>query len=67
MVVYSVLYAVDYEGYDLVGVFASREQALEFIRVGEGHDRMRRSGQFGIVESEVGQAIDTWGMCEWVD
>lgn len=66
MVVFSVLYAVAYEGHDLLGVFASREQALEFIRVGEGHDGMRDHGQFGIVESEVGQAIDTWGMCDWL-
>jgi len=67
MVVYSVLYSVAYEGCDLMGVFASREQAMEFIRVGEGHDGMRCSGQFGIIESELGQAVYIWGMCDWVD
>ena len=58
MLVYSVVSGVDYEGYDLRGVFASREDALRFV------ESWRVSGDFDfvdcviVVESELGSRVD---------
>jgi hypothetical protein len=64
MKVYSVLLSTRYEGEDLLGVFASREQAEAFARSQEWYSA---SSQFGIVESELGQPIDFHAMVEWVE
>lgn len=68
MLVYSVVSGVDYEGHDLCGVFASRDDALRFV------ESQRESGQFryvdcvGIVESELGSASAPIVECaEWLD
>jgi hypothetical protein len=66
MKVYSVLVSVPYEGEDLLGVFGDRESAVEFARKQEGFGKY--SGYtWGVVESELGQPIDFYGMVEWVD
>ncbi len=62
MKVYSVLRHVDYEGEDLLGVFGSREQAVEFAR-----SKADKYSDVGIVESELGQEIDFYGQVEWVE
>lgn len=62
MKVYSVLLSVQYEGEDLLGVFGSREEAFSFARQQEW-----RYGDYGVVESELGQSIDFHAMVEWVE
>ncbi len=66
MRVYSVLLSVQYEGEDLLGVFGSREDALEFVRAQE-YFQQRLYGDYGVVESELGQPIDFHAMVEWVE
>ena len=62
MIVYSVSRHIDYEGQDLLGVFGSREQAVEFAR-----GRLDRWSRVGIVESELGQEIDFLAQVDWVE
>lgn len=62
MKVYSVLLSMQYEGEDLLGVFGSREEAVSFARQQEW-----RYGDYGVVESELGQPIDFNAMVEWVE
>jgi len=64
MMVYSVFLAVDYEGFDPQAVFASREQALAFIRSAG----VPGIGQYCIIASELGQPIDVMhpDTCEWL-
>ena len=64
MTVYSVLLSTNYEGEDLLGVFASREQAEAFARSQEWYPA---SSQFGIIESELGQPIDFHAMVDWLE
>ena len=66
MKVYSVMLSVDYEGDDLLGVFGSREEAVAFAR---GHELFGKydSYRHGVVESELGQAVDFDYMVEWVE
>ena len=66
MRVYSVLLSVQYEGEDLLGVFGSREEALEFVRSQE-YFQQRLYGDYGVVESELGQPIDFHAMVDWVE
>jgi hypothetical protein len=62
MKVYSVLRHVQYEGCDLLGVFGSREQAVEF-----GRSKIDKWSEIGIVESELGQQVDFYESVEWVE
>jgi hypothetical protein len=63
MLVYSALEQIDYEGCDLLGVFASAADAEQFIRSYDGFVR-QVSGpsygghSYGYVESELGQPVD---------
>ena len=66
MKVYSVLLSVQYEGEDLLGVFGSREQAVEFVKSQEGYQK-GWYGDYGVVESELGQPIDFDAMVDWVE
>jgi len=64
MKVYSLLGFVDYEGSDLVGVFASAEDALQCVASKSDwyYDQM------GYVESELGaQVEDVPGCVEYVE
>jgi hypothetical protein len=62
MQVYSVLRHVQYEGQDLLGVFGSREQAVEFAR-----GQRDQWSDVGVVESELGQSVDFYDDVEWVE
>ena len=64
MKVYSVLRHVQYEGEDLLGVFGSREDALKFV---ESQSEDKKYYDFGVVESELGQEVDFYGMVEWIE
>lgn len=61
MKVYSVVGSVAYEGDDLLGVFGSHEDAVQFIRDQGPH----KYYQYGIVMSDLGEEIDVDGMAEW--
>ncbi len=58
MIVYSVLEQVDYQGLDLLGVFGSRDEAVQFIRSYDGFVRQSPGYSYGYVESELGQPVD---------
>jgi hypothetical protein len=60
MIVYSVLERIDYQGCDLMGVFASREAAEQFIRSYPGFVRQDPGHHYGYVESALGQPIDSY-------
>ena len=64
MKVYSVLRHMQYEGSDRLGVFGSREDALEFI---ESQSEDKQYYDFGLVESELGQEVDFFDDVEWVE
>lgn len=66
MLVYAVLLSVDYEGQDLLGVFASREQAVEFARSQDQFGQYQ-SHSYGVVECELGREVDFYGQVEWVE
>ena len=61
MKVYSVVQSVPYEGLDFFGVFASREDAVNFVK-----SVRNKYSDFGVVESELGQVVDVDGMVEWL-
>lgn len=65
MKVYSVLEVVDYEGACLLGVFGSREEAVKFVRQQDGFGKYD-SCAYGVVESELGQAVDQYGDIEYI-
>lgn len=56
MKVYSLLQFVDYEGYDLKGVYAS----LEDLRAAEAKLEHDKYSSFYYVESELGQSVETY-------
>jgi hypothetical protein len=58
MIVYSVLEQIDYEGCDLLGVFASQDQAVQFIRSCDGFVGQFPGHSYGYVESQLGQPVD---------
>jgi hypothetical protein len=58
MLVYSVLEQIDYEGCDLLGVFASAADAEQFVRSYDGFVRQLPGHSYGYVESELGQPVD---------
>ena len=66
MQVYSVLLSVDYEGQDLLGVFADRESAVQFARSQQGFGQYA-GHSWGVVASELGQPVDFYEMVEWVE
>ena len=67
MLVYSVVSGVDYEGYDLRGVFASREDALRFVESCRVEGEFRYVDSVGVVESELGSGVDMFESVEWLD
>ena len=67
MLVYSVVSGVDYEGYDLRGVFASREDALRFVESCRVEGEFRYVDSVGVVESELGSGLDIFESAEWLD
>ena len=70
MKVYTLMGGWDYEGENLVGVFASREDLLKFVEQEKSkHDRRPETlgyDTLGYVESELGQQIDFYGEVEYL-
>jgi hypothetical protein len=64
MKVYSVLRSEPYQGYDLLVVFGSRQECLDYIEKQEGY--IKSQFNYGVVESELGQEIDFWEV-DWID
>jgi hypothetical protein len=62
MQVYSVLRHIQYEGCDLLGVFGSQEQAVEFAR-----GQLDQWSDVGVVASELGQPVDFYSDVDWVE
>ncbi len=67
MLVYSVVSGRDYEGFDLHGVFASRDDALAFVESGRVSGEFRYVDFVGVVESELGSGVDMHESVEWLD
>lgn len=68
MLVYSVVSGFDYEGFELRGVFASREDALAFVESCRVSDVFRYADSVGVVESELGSGLDDMhDSVEWLD
>jgi hypothetical protein len=65
MKVYAVVKTVQYEGDELIGVFASAEQAEQFIRAHKDFGKWQGSS-FGYVECELGQEIYFDRCVEWI-
>ena len=70
MKVYSLMGGYDYEGESLLGVFASKEDLLQFVESERSkHDRRPETlgyDSLGYVESELGQPVDFYGEVEWL-
>lgn len=64
MKVYTALLSVPYEGAELLGVFGSRDEAVECIKQQEGYQK-GWYGSYGLVESELGQPVENF--VEWVE
>ena len=70
MKVYSLVGGYDYEGENLLGVFASKQDLLNFVE-SKRSECLRRPetlgyDSLGFVESELGQPIDYYGEVEWL-
>ena len=69
MQVYSVLLSVDYEGMELLGVFASHEEAVVFARSHPmfGQCRGGVGVSYGVLACELGCGVDAYDSIEWVE
>ena len=56
--VYFAMNSLEYECDYLLGVFASREQAVQFCRQHHLFGKYTNVSSFGVVEAELGQPID---------
>jgi len=65
MQVFSLVSHVQYEGFELIGVFASREDALECAL--EKRDDFRYVDNVGVVVSELGKELDMYADVDWFD
>ena len=65
MQVFSLVSSVQYQGFELIGVFASREDALECAL--EKNDDFRYVDSVGVVVSELGKELDMYADVEWFD
>ena len=70
MKVYTLMGGHAYEGEQLLGVFGSKEDLLQFVESGKrGCDRRPETlgyDTLGYVESELGQPIDFYGEVEYL-
>jgi hypothetical protein len=66
MKVYSVMGYTQYEGFEFFGVFGSREEAVSWLKSYEGYQR-RWGDSYGVIESELGERVDTHDQIEYVD
>ena len=67
MKVYSVVEEVDYEGGTLLGVFGSKDEAVQFAKSYRGHMEQWVGYSYGVVESELGQPMDYYENVYWVE
>lgn len=65
MKVFSVLQNEQYQGSELLVIYGSRQECLDYIQRLDGYKKGWH--EYGIVESELGQEIDIFGMVDWVD
>lgn len=65
MKVFSVLQHEQYQGYELLVIYGSRQECMDYIQRLDGYKKSWY--EYGIVESELGQEIDFFGMVDWVD
>jgi hypothetical protein len=65
MQVFSLVSSVQYQGFELIGVFASREDALECAL--EKRVDFRYVDSVGVVVSELGKELDMYADVEWFD
>lgn len=70
MKVYTLMGGFDYEGENLLGVFASKEDVLKYVEQEKPKHQRRPEtlgyDTLGFVESELGQSIDFCGQVEWL-
>ena len=66
MKVYSALEFIDYEGSTLLGIFASREEAVAHIKASNSYKAGWAEYSYGITESELGQAIDVLATVDYI-
>lgn len=66
MKVYSVIEVVEYEGSSLLGVFGSKQEAVDFAKSQESYVEKWSSYGMSVVESELGQAVDMYRDIEWI-
>lgn len=70
MKVYTLMGGWDYEGENLLGVFASKEDLLQFVKQEQAKQTRRPEtlgyDTLGYVESELGQPIDFYGEVEYL-
>ena len=70
MKVYSLVGGYDYEGENLLGVFGSKEDLLQFVEQEKPKHQRRPEtlgyDSLGYVESELGQPIDFHSEVEWM-
>jgi hypothetical protein len=66
MKVYSALEFIDYEGSTLLGVFASRDEAVAHIKTNNGY-KSKWAYSYGVIESELGQAIDVFASVDRIE
>ena len=71
MKVYSLVGGFDYEGENLLGVFGSKEDLLQYVEQEKSKQNRRPEtlgyDTLGFVESELGQPIDFHAMVDWVE
>lgn len=65
MQVFSLVSSVQYEGFELIGVFASRDDAVQCMI--DKIEDFRYVDNVGIIESELGKELDMYGDVEWLD
>lgn len=65
MQVFSLVSRVQYVGFELIGVFASRDDAMQCMI--DKIEDFRYVGNVGIIESELGKELDMYGDVEWLD
>ena len=70
MKVYSLVGGFDYEGENLLGVFGSKEDLLQYVEQEKSKQNRRPEtlgyDTLGYVESELGQPIDFYGEVEYL-
>jgi hypothetical protein len=67
MLLYSVLESIDYEGSSLLGVFASRDEAVAYIQSYDGYVRQFPGYSYGVVESALGQPVNQSAEFDFVE